>query len=171
MTTTGQTSGYQPLPAPSAMPSDPPLTLVGEHALLLSQVMTRAEDLLAVTAKDRWPARELQALLGYLSAEVMGQDQERLLFPAEASAGISRLARDHARLRAAIETLERVAAGVHLVSRPARRSHPGSPLPARAPPARRGGSAGGGRPTPGKVPATTTLGGHPMSGIRSPRDR
>jgi hypothetical protein len=68
---------------------------------------------LAVTAEDRWPARELQVLVGYLRAEVLGQDadEERLLFPTGASPGVSRLARDHARLRAAIETLERVAAG------------------------------------------------------------
>ena len=113
MTTVSQTPGYQSLRTLAALPGGPPLTLAGEHALLLSQVVIRAEDLLAVTAEDRWPARELQALLGYLRAEVLGQDadEERLLFPAGASPGVSRLARDHARLRAAIETLERVAAG------------------------------------------------------------
>ena len=113
MTTASQTPGDQPPQTPAAVPGDPLLTLAGEHALLLSQVVTRAGDLLAVTAEDRWPARELQALAGYLRAEVLGQDadEERLLFPAGASAGVSRLARDHARLRAAIETLERVAAG------------------------------------------------------------
>jgi uncharacterized protein (DUF2249 family) len=125
--------------------------------------MIRAEDLLAVTAEDRWPARELQSLLGYLRAEVLGQaaDEERLLFPAGASPGISRLARDHARLRAAIETLERVAAGEStwspaqltaatrdLLGQLERHLHAGQALLAAA-------------SAPGKVPATTMLGGHP----------
>ena len=150
MTTVSQTPRYQPPRTAAAPPGGPPLTLADEHALLLSQVLTRAEDLLAVTAEDRWPARELQALVGYLRAEVLGQDadEERLLFPAGAPAGVSRLARDHARLRATIETLERVAAGEqHLVSRPARRGHPGSPAPARAPLPRRAGTAGSGEHT------------------------
>ena len=112
MPTVSQTPGYQPPRTAAAPPGDPPLTLADEHALLLSQVLTRAKNLLAVTAEDRWPARELQMLVGYLRAEVLGQDadEERLLFPAGAPAGVSRLARDHARLRATIETLERVAA-------------------------------------------------------------
>jgi uncharacterized protein (DUF2249 family) len=163
MTTVSQTPGYQPLQRPAAMPGDPPLTLADEHALLLSQVVIRAEDLLAVTAEDRWPARELQALLGYLRAEVLGQDadEERLLFPAGASPGISRLARDHARLRTAIETLERVAAGEStwspaelaaatrdLLHQLERHFHAGEAVLAAA-------------GTPGKVPATAMLGGHP----------
>jgi uncharacterized protein (DUF2249 family) len=163
MTTVSQTPGHQPLHAPAAVPGGPAVTLAGEHALLLSQVVTRAEDLLAVTAEDRWPARELQALVGYLRAEVLGQDadEERLLFPAGADAGISRLARDHARLRAAIETLERVAAGEStwspaelaaatrdLLHQLERHLHAGEAVLAAA-------------GTPGKVPATTMLGGHP----------
>jgi uncharacterized protein (DUF2249 family) len=163
MTTASQTPGYQPPQTPAGMPVGPPLTLAGEHALLLGQVMIRAEDLLAVTAEDRWPARELQALVGYLRAEVLGQDadEERLLFPAGTSWGVSRLARDHARLRAAIETLERVAAGEStwspaelaaaardLLRQLERHFHAGEAQLAAA-------------GTPGKVPATTTLGGHP----------
>ncbi len=163
MSTVSQTPGYEPFQTAAAMPGDSPLTLADEHASLLSQVVIRAEDLLAVTAEDRWPARELQALLGYLRAEVLGQDadEERLLFPAGASPGISRLARDHARLRAAIETLERVAAGESTWS-PAelaaairdflhqleRHFHAGQALLAAA-------------GAPGKVPATTMLGGQP----------
>ena len=87
MTTASQTPGHQPTRTAAAPPCDPPLTLADEHALLLSQVVIRAEALLAVTAEDRWPARELQALVGYLRAEVLGQDadEERLLFPAGAS--------------------------------------------------------------------------------------
>ena len=163
MMTGGQTPRHQPPQRPGAMLGDPPLTLVGEHALLLSQVTIRAVDLLAVTAQDRWPARELQALLGYLRAEVLGQDadEERLLFPAWASSGISELAREHARLRAAIETLERVAAGEStwspaelaaatqdLLRQLERHFHAGQAQLAAA-------------GTPGKVPATTMLGGHP----------
>jgi hypothetical protein len=91
MTTVSQTPGYQPPRTAAAPPGDPPLTLADEHALLLSQVLIRAEDLLAVTAEDRWPARELQVLVGYLRAEVLGQDadEERLLFPAGAPPGVS----------------------------------------------------------------------------------
>ena len=88
MTTLSLTPRYQPPRTAAAPPGGPPLTLADEHALLLSQVLTRAEDLLAVTAEDRWPARELQVLVGYLRAEVLGQDadEERLLFPAGAPA-------------------------------------------------------------------------------------
>lgn len=99
--------------------------LAGEHAQLLRQVAIRAEALLAGAAAGRWPARELQALLGYLRAEILRQaaDEEALLFPARGtpagSAGLTRLARDHARLRAGIEALERVADGGES---PARRS-------------------------------------------------
>jgi uncharacterized protein (DUF2249 family) len=162
MTTVSQTPRYQP-PRTAAPPDGPPRTLADEHALLLNQVLIRAEDLLAVTAEDRWPARELQALVGYLRAEVLGQDadEERLLFPAGAPAGVSRLARDHARLRATIETLERAAAGEStwsaaqlaaatrdLLHQLERHFHAGQALLAAA-------------STPGKVPATTMLGGHP----------
>jgi uncharacterized protein (DUF2249 family) len=102
-------------------------------------------------------------LVGYLRAEVLGQDadEERLLFPAGAPAGVSRLARDHARLRATIETLERVAAGEStwspaqlaaatrdLLHQLERHFHAGQALLAAA-------------STPGKVPATSMLGGHP----------
>ena len=42
----------------------PPLTLAGEHVLLLWQVNARAEELLAATAGGRWPSAELAALTG-----------------------------------------------------------------------------------------------------------
>jgi uncharacterized protein (DUF2249 family) len=163
MKTTHDASSEEQLHAAAAAPGGPQVTLAGEHALLLSQVVTRAGDLLAVTAEDRWPARELQALAGYLRAEVLGQDadEERLLFPAGASAGVSPLARDHARLRAAIETLERVAAGQitwspaelaaatrDLLRQLERHLHAGEAVLAAAGP-------------PGEVPATTVLGGRP----------
>ncbi|MGH3269130.1 MAG: hemerythrin domain-containing protein [Trebonia sp.] len=88
-----------------------PLTLADEHALLLEQVDIRARDLLKAITADRWPARELQALVGYLRAEVLRQatDQERL-FPARPAAdGFARMARDHVRLRAATEVLAQAA--------------------------------------------------------------
>lgn len=89
-------------------------TLADEHALLLGQVAVRVEDLLAGTAEDRWPGRELQALLGYLRTEVLAQaaGEEGLLFPAhDPPPGFARLSRDHVRLRAGTEVLARVAAG------------------------------------------------------------
>lgn len=88
-----------------------PLTLADEHALLLGQVAVRAGDLLTALATDRWPARELQALVGYLRAEILRQaaDQERL-FPAHQEAdGFARLARDHVRLRAGTDILAQAA--------------------------------------------------------------
>ena len=163
MATAARTPPYQPRRTLAATPGDPPLTLADEHAFLLSQVTIRADDLLAVTARDQWPARELHVLLGYFRAEVLGQGaaEERLLFPAGSSSGISGLAREHARLRAAIEALERVAAGESTCS-PAeltaatrdllhqleRHFHAGEAQLAAA-------------SAPGKVPATTMLGGHP----------
>jgi uncharacterized protein (DUF2249 family) len=86
--------------------------LADEHGQLLRQVAVRAQALLAAAAAGRWPAPELEALLGYLRSEVMRQatDEEILLFPGRRDASeFSRLARDHARLRAAVEALERAA--------------------------------------------------------------
>ena len=82
MTTTHQVPGYGPARSDVSAAGGPPLTLPDEHALLLEQVAMRAKDLLTAIADDRWPARELQALVGYLRAEVLRQasDQERL-FP------------------------------------------------------------------------------------------
>lgn len=83
-------------------------TLTMEHAHLLTQVTDRARDVLRVAGQDRWPSRELTALAGYLRAELIRQvtDEERLLFPAhETTPELSRLARDHARLRACVDTL------------------------------------------------------------------
>ena len=88
--------------------------MLAHTELLLEQVAIRAEDVLAVAAQNRWPARELRRLLGYLRVEVLRQaeDEEMLLFASlGASAGRGRLGRDHARLREAIEALERAAAG------------------------------------------------------------
>ncbi len=99
-------------PAGTALASRPP-GLADEHSQLLRQVAIRAEDLMAAAAGGRWPARELDALVGYLRAEILRQvtDEETLLFPACGTPpGHDHLARDHARLQASIEVLE-LAAG------------------------------------------------------------
>jgi uncharacterized protein (DUF2249 family) len=112
MTTMHRGPGHGPArPAVSAA-SGPALTLADEHALLLQQVAARAGHLLTAIAEDRWPARELQALVGYLRAEVLRQaaDQE-WQFPArQAAEGFTALARDHARLREGTEVLAQAAA-------------------------------------------------------------
>jgi uncharacterized protein (DUF2249 family) len=104
-------SHSSPQPAGTVLIRQPP-GLADEHDQQLRQVAVRAEDLLAA-ARDHWPARELDGLLGYLRAEVLRQatDEEVLLFPAcGALPAGDHLARDHARLRAGIEVLE-LAAG------------------------------------------------------------
>ncbi|MGH3282636.1 MAG: hemerythrin domain-containing protein [Trebonia sp.] len=91
----------------------PPLTLAEEHVLLLWQVAARAEQLLAAVTDGRWPSAELAALAGYARAEVLRQaaDEEALLFPAVHSQEATGLARDHTRLRAAADLLDRAATG------------------------------------------------------------
>jgi uncharacterized protein (DUF2249 family) len=114
MTTVSQDPPYGLLRASAAAAGRLPVTLADEHAVLLAQVAVRAGDALAALAVGRWPAGELRALVGYVRAEVLRQaaDEERLLFPGRgAAAGMTRLARDHARLRAATEVLESAAAG------------------------------------------------------------
>lgn len=95
-----------------------PRTLAEEHALLRGQVVARAARLLAVVSCGGWPGAELAALAAYARAEVLRQasDEERLLFPARRSEAVTRLARDHARLRAKTELLARAAAGEQLFS-------------------------------------------------------
>ena len=91
-----------------------PPTLTEEHALLFGQVASRAEDVLAVAAEGRWPGPELDALLGYVVAEVLQQvvDEERLLLPdIPDRPGLARSSRDHLRMRNCVEALERAAAG------------------------------------------------------------
>lgn len=90
-----------------------PLTLGEEHVLLLWEVMARAEEVLTTAADGRWPGAELTALAGYARAEVLRQvsDEETLLFSAAPARQVAGLARDHARLRSAIDVLDRAAAG------------------------------------------------------------
>lgn len=91
----------------------PHARLTGQDAQLLEQVTIRVTDLVRVSAAGRWPAGELQALVGYLQAEVLRQaeDEEGALFPAQHTPeGSAQLARDHVRLRAGIEALAQAAA-------------------------------------------------------------
>lgn len=108
------------MPATRLAPEHPPITrkhparLIDEHAELLGQLTVRAAAVLAGTYAGQWPERELRDLLGYLNAEVLrqAQDEEEFLFAAAAAdPELSRLARDHARLRAAVGLLERTGAG------------------------------------------------------------
>jgi len=111
--TTKRMTGRRSRTSPAADPPGSPLTLADEHTLLLGQVARRAGDLLTELSRGRRPAARLQALVGYTQSDVLQQAarEERLLFPAGASRMAARLARDHARLRAAIDRLARVAAG------------------------------------------------------------
>ncbi len=105
--------GYRDSPQRAdGSPASRTLGLTEEHGQLLRQVAVRAEELMAAVRAGRWPAQELEALLGYLRAEIIRQtvDEETLLFPTRRDAsGLGRLARDHARLRADVEALELVA--------------------------------------------------------------
>ena len=109
---------YAKRPGSADLPGGAPRTLADEHALLLGQVTARARELLAVVSRGGWPGAELAALAGYAQAEVLrhASDEETLLFPAGRSEAATRLARDHARLRAGIELLARAAAGEQLLS-------------------------------------------------------
>ncbi|MEV4078283.1 hemerythrin domain-containing protein [Nonomuraea fuscirosea] len=93
---------------------DTQTTLTTEHAHLLTQITDRARGVLQIASQNRWPSRELTALARYLRTELIRQltDEERLLFPAhEATPELSRLARDHARLRACVDIIAAAARG------------------------------------------------------------
>lgn len=86
--------------------------LAQEHGQLLQQVAVRGEELIGAIRAGRWPAEELDALVGYMRAEILRQagEEELLLFPAhDEASGLRRLARDHVRLRAGVEALELMA--------------------------------------------------------------
>lgn len=89
--------------------------LADEHAELLWQITVRADAVLDAT-RVGWPADELAALLGYLHYELIDQvsaEDWQLLPLADRAADrprITRLGRDHTRLRAAIEVLAQAAA-------------------------------------------------------------
>lgn len=106
-------AGYRDSPRRAgSSPANRSQNLTEEHGQLLRQVAVRAEELMAAVRAGHWPALELEALLGYFRAEIIRQvaDEETLLFSACSDAsGLGRLARDHARLRVGVETLEFVA--------------------------------------------------------------
>jgi len=113
MTAVNLTSPHRERPGPTDLPARPSLTLAEEHGLMLWQVMTSAEKLVAAAEHGRWPGAELTALAGYTRAEVLRQasDEEALLFPDVPAQTAAGLARDHVRLRAAAELLTRAASG------------------------------------------------------------
>ncbi|HEV2258224.1 MAG TPA: hemerythrin domain-containing protein [Streptosporangiaceae bacterium] len=118
MAEVSMTPGHGQPPGSAGLTARPPLTLADEHVLLLWQVTARAEELLTATADGRWPAAELAALAGYAQAEVLRQtsDEEALLFPAARAREVAGLARDHARLRSAVDVLAGAAAGEQTMS-------------------------------------------------------
>ncbi len=162
MTAVSEMHGSAQSPGAAGRPGGPLLTLADEHVLLLWQVTARAGALQAAAAQGQWPGAELAALAGCAQAEVLRQasDEEALLFPASPSPATARLARDHARLRAAAEVLTRAAAGEQILS-------PGQLAAAArdfADQLEYHMSAeekllAAGR-APGRVPATAALGGH-----------
>lgn len=106
-------AGYRGSPGRAeGSPASRTQNLTEEHGQLLRQVAVRAEELMAAVRAGHWPALELEALLGYLRAEIIRQvvDEETLLFSGcPDPSGLGRLARDHARLRVGVEALEFVA--------------------------------------------------------------
>jgi uncharacterized protein (DUF2249 family) len=86
-----------------------PLTLSGEHALLLGQVTARVDATVREIENGRWPTNELRELVNYLHLEVLRQivDEEWLLFRTSRSTpeGLDRLRRDHLELRLTIDLL------------------------------------------------------------------
>lgn len=90
-----------------------PPTLSDEHALLLREVTSRAEAVLREADEDRWPERQLRALVDYLHLEVLQQvvDEEWLVFRLahHAADELARLRREHLELRQAIDALAQAA--------------------------------------------------------------
>jgi uncharacterized protein (DUF2249 family) len=159
----GDPAGGANRPGPADLAAGVPQTLASEHALLLGQVAARAQELLAGLSCGGWPDAELAALAGYAQAEVLrhASDEEMLLFPAGRSETATRLARDHARLRAGAEVLAGAAAGEELLA-PAELAAVTCDFVGRL---ERHMSAeeealAAGR-APGNVPATVALGSHP----------
>jgi uncharacterized protein (DUF2249 family) len=114
MTITHGVPGFEHAGTAAPAAGSPPARLTGQDAQLLEQVAIRVADLVKASTAGRWPARELQGLVGYLQAEVLRQaeDEEGALFPAQHTLeGFARLARDHVRLRAGIEALAQASAG------------------------------------------------------------
>lgn len=79
--------------------------LADEHTVLQREVERRGQRVLDVLGEGRWPAEEVQGLLGYLRYEVLDQavNEERLLYPLTeegfADPRIQQLVDDHVQLR------------------------------------------------------------------------
>lgn len=89
------------------------LTLGDQHALLLQQVASRAQEVLAACSAGQWPASAVQELVRYLRAELLvhAADEERLLFPGDLTTpGFDQLGLDHARLHELTEAIAAAAA-------------------------------------------------------------
>ncbi|MGH8889114.1 MAG: hemerythrin domain-containing protein [Acidothermaceae bacterium] len=84
------------------------------HAPLLVQLSDLVDQLLKATAAHEWPTVELHRLVSFLRSDVMRQiarEELVLLRSRGASSTVAQLGRDHARLCAVTEVLERAAAG------------------------------------------------------------
>jgi hypothetical protein len=82
--------------------------------LVLAHVTCVTDDLLRVTARDEWPARELKLLVECLRAGVLervAHEERELIDLGESDHSVAHLKRDHVRLRAATEVMARAAAG------------------------------------------------------------
>jgi hypothetical protein len=86
-----------------------PATLVGEHALLLRAVRSRAAPVLTLAEAQAWPEVELGTLTEFLRSTVLRQasDEEVLLYPNGSSAPFAELTADHVRLHTLTDQLER----------------------------------------------------------------
>ena len=163
MTAVNLTSPHRERPGPTDLPARPSLTLAEEHGLMLWQVMTSAEKLVAAAEHGRWPGAELTALAGYARAEVLRQtsDEEALLFPGVPAQTAAGLARDHVRLREAAKLLTRAASGEQPIA-PAQLATVVRDFVTQLERHQRNeenllASGRGGQ----RVPATVALGGHP----------
>jgi hypothetical protein len=98
-------------PTVPAVPEQAPktTTLAGEHALLMRDVVRRAEPILALLDARAWPHAELGTLARFLRAAVLRQvsDEEALLFPHDSSAPpFAELSAAHVRLHTLTAQLE-----------------------------------------------------------------
>ena len=84
--------------------------LKADHALLLAQVATRVRAVRDAGENGQWPAAELHELVRYFRCEVLrhATDEEWTCF-ASTSPALRRLSHDHARLRIAVDFVDRTA--------------------------------------------------------------
>ena len=88
--------------------------LVDEHDRMLRCVSELVGNLVEATSRERWPSRELALLVGCLRSDVLAQaahEEHELLASGAEDLSVSRLVRDHVRLRAGVDVLARAAEG------------------------------------------------------------